>query len=370
VATPSSTSSSSARLPHAVGVAALLLAGLELAVRVVHPDGTLPYALGEREYEVLQPELDAFGAREVSAVGSSHTREAVMAPFLAEALKRPDGQSPSVGNYALGGASAHEVHIVVRRLLEARPRPKLILYPMTPRQLSTKNDGASPNVRLQIRLSDLWRSRSVLGAKVDPFLPDALRNELSERSHLFRLRTEVQAAISEPPDEGVLRALGRMLDARRAPEPSPMRGELPQWKRGSKADSSLRVSQKRVRRYLEGRFDDPSWPRTFQARFLERTVDLCREQGVPLVFAEIPLAPILLQELPDGMYAKYLDYIAELAAKRGVPFIRLEELELAFGQRHFMEQSHLNLRGARKFSYALGARLAALDLPRSMLAQQ
>lgn len=100
--------------------------------------------------------------------------------------------------YGLAGASAEEVQVVVRRLVEARPRPQLILYTMSPRQLSTKNDGPSPNVLMLWRVSDWWRSRSIHGAKVDGLLPDAARNEFAERSHLFRLRTEIHTALFSP----------------------------------------------------------------------------------------------------------------------------------------------------------------------------
>ena len=103
----------------------------------------LPVRLGE--YRALGPELEAFGPAQVSIVGSSRAREGLLLPLLHRHLEREPGAAPSVASYAIGGARAAEVELVVRKLLAADAPPDLIVYGLTPAPASRQE--AAPGTR-------------------------------------------------------------------------------------------------------------------------------------------------------------------------------------------------------------------------------
>jgi hypothetical protein len=319
----------------------------------------LPYRLEVTEYRALIPELQAYGAAPLSVVGSSRAREGVASGELERRLAQ-HGTRIEVANYALASAQAEENEIVVERLLELDPPPKLIVYAFTARQLATKKSTPSDKVGYLWRVSDWWDARRRVGSSADALLPRALRNELRARSHLFRLREEVLEALQQPTPTKIKEQLAKMVRKRETMPPSPMRGDLTPWQRGKKANRSIRVSHARVRRYLKNRYREPEWPWTYQAAHLERLAERCEAAGVPLVFAELPMSPALAKELPDGTRSGTLEVMSEIAGRHGATVVEVSDLGVRFTQKDFREQSHLNRRGARKYSHALADQLDGL----------
>jgi hypothetical protein len=360
----SSTSSSerrARRLPWATGVALALLLALELAVRWVHPSGTVPYTVeGLGEYRALGPELEAFGPARVSIVGSSRVREGLLLPLLRRELERELGAALSVASYAMGGARTAEVELVVRKLLAADTPPDLIVYGLTPRQLLDKNRPR--NSAYLWDLSGWWEERRVRGGLIDQFLPQVLRNQLVRYVHVYRYREEIGAAFATPASEDFWERLGTGLTRRDTPL-SPMRGELTVWQRTEPA-ISWNVSAAHVRRYVERVWKPGEWSMERQQRKLDAILARCREVGAPLALFEVPTAPILRAQLPKDAYRRYRVAVERAAEAHGVPFLTVEDLRLGLTGRDFREQSHLNQRGSTKLTRAVAERvvLPALHL--------
>ena len=303
---PSSSTSSSerreSRLPYATGVALALLLVLELAVRWLHPSGTVPYTVdGQGEYRALGPEIEAFGPARVSIVGSSRVREALLLPLLHQLLEDELGTAPSVASYAIGGAHAAEVELVARKLLAAKTPPDLIVYGLTPRQLLDKK-----RPRKSAYLWDLagwWEERRLRGGMIDEFLPQVVRNELARHVHAYRYREEIAAALATPASENFWMRLATGLILRDTPR-SPMRGELTVWQRFWPS-TSLDVPAEHVQDYVDSLWKPGDWSMERQERKLGAILIRCHEAGVPLVLFEVPSAPILREHLPEGAYQRY-----------------------------------------------------------------
>jgi hypothetical protein len=342
------------RLPCATGVALALLLGLELAVRWVHPSGTVPYSLeGVGEYRSLAPELEAFGPARVSIVGSSRAREGLLLPLLHRYLEREPGGAPSVASYAIGGARAAEVELVVRKLLAADVPPDLIVYGLTPRQLLDRDWFR--NSAYLWDLAGWWEERRVRGGMIDRHLPQVVRNELVRYVHAYRYREEIGAAFAIPASESFRERLYSGLSQRDTPH-SPMRGDLTVLQRNTPS-ISRDVSAEHVRGYVDSLWIPGKWSMERQERSLGATLTRCREAGVPLVLFEVPTSSILREHLPKGAYRRYRVAVARAAQAHGVPFLSVEDLGLELARRDFREQSHLNWRGATKLTRAVAERV-------------
>ena len=95
-------------------------------------------------------------------------------------------------------------------------------------------------------------------------------------------------------------------------------------------------------------------------KYLKMIVDLCEEEGVPLVFI---CAPYPVSDEEQSVY----NYVADFAEERGIPFINYnlmyDNLGIDFST-DFASDQHLNYRGAKKFTAALGEYLVSnYDLP-------
>jgi hypothetical protein len=297
------------------GVALAFLVALELAVRWVHPSGTVPYSVeGLGEYRALGPELEAFGPARVSIVGSSRAREGLLLPLLHRHLEREPGAAPSVASYAIGGARAAEVELVVHKLLASGAPPDLIVYGLTPRQLLDKKRPR--NSAYLWDLAGWWEERRVRGGMLDQFLPQVVRNELVRYVHAYRYREEIGAAFATPASEDFWERLHSGLTWRDTPR-SPMRGDLTVWQR-TRPLVSRNVSAAHVRGYVDSLWTPGGWSMERQERELGAILTRCREAGVPLTLFEVPTAPILREHLPRGAYRRYRVAVARAVAERVV----------------------------------------------------
>jgi hypothetical protein len=337
------------------------LAAVELAAHRAHPSGTVPYSLeGPAEYRALDPELEAFGAARVSVVGSSRTREALVLPLLRLLLAQELPAPPSVASYAIGGAHAAEVELIVRKLHAAEPPPEIVLYGLTPRQLLDK--GRPRNSAYLWDLADWWEDRRQRGASLDRYLPQVLRNELARASRAYRFREEVREALRAPASADGSALLRAAFGERDAPR-TPLRGDLSIWQREA-PHASWRMSPERVRAYVDSVWDPGLFTMERQEARLDALLARCREAGTAIALFEVPIAPILREHLPEGVYERFLDSVARAAHRHGVAFHTLSDLGVALEPGDFLEHSHLNSRGATKLTEALARRVAP-SMPRA-----
>ena len=356
---PSSTSSSKrpAGPPWGLAIAIVLLAALELALRHYNPSGRFPGAPEEDEvaYRSVPLELER-GTPDVLIVGSSRARRGVLAPALAQGLKQ-EGLTTTVKNFGLAGAQAEEIELVLRRAEEATQHPKLMVWSISARDLVVNQEHPNYKVQYLWRPADWWTARRSVGHFADTYLPDALRNEAARDSLLVRDRFAFRSLLEEPStfDREHIAA----IFSPPATRGGPMQGELPGVFLKSGRDRSRTVSRERVKRYLGDAHRDPEWPRNYQADHLEAAMRRARETGIPLLLVELPVPQILLDAMPAHAQEKFLDYVAELSKRYAVPFVPVSDLGAKFKNEDFSEQSHLNYRGAQKYTAALVPIVAA-----------
>jgi hypothetical protein len=108
-----------------------------------------------------------------------------------------------------------------------------------------------------------------------------------------------------------------------------------------------------VKRYLGNAYREPDWPHNYQAEHLEATVAHARELGIPMLIVEIPVHGLLEQLMPPGTPAKFRRFMRDVSQRHGVPFFSVEDLGTRFVPKDFREQSHLNYRGAMKYTNAI-----------------
>jgi len=332
--------------PRALLLALVLLGAVELGFRLADPREMIAYELGEQEYHAVKLWAERIGSPELAVIGSSRAREAIDAPALAERLGARLGRRVSVGNFACAGGTAEESQAVLDHLLRQPVRPAQVVYGVTLRQLWGQGLEFS-RAAIFWRLADWWRAYDAYVGRVDASLPTVLRGGLERISAAFAYRRRVRQVLAE-----WLLGLPR--------RPTPLAGQATEWQQRVPDLSLLgeRIDDRRVAWYVGrllrgGRY--PLDPDKVEA--LRRTLRAARGGGVELVVVELPLAAILLRHLPAGVVEQAMDQIAAVCAQEGVRFVRLTELGQRFEDADFLDQSHLNRRGAGRLSMALADRV-------------
>lgn len=328
----------------------LLLVLAEIGARWLRPSGTIPYAAGgEAAYQALVPELQHYGAAEVAIVGSSRAREGLPAPEVRSAL---EGRAKKwrVANYSLVGATGGDVEIVVKRLLEAEPPPRVIAYGVEIVAFEKGfRDGLTKKAPYIWRLSDALDARSRVGPQADRFLARAIRNSISDLSFLFRLRPEFYEALQQPTYSKLEKKLDRIFSYKGG-DKNPLRGDLTKSQKGANRNVSRNVSDKHVKEYLKPDYGPGLWPNLALIERIESIATMAKAAGVELLLIEVPLSPQLQRNLPEGTLQTFYEQMEGISDRQHVPFVRVSDLDTEFPQGDFREQSHLNFKGGRKLA--------------------
>jgi hypothetical protein len=333
-----------AGFPWAMLWAIVLLASVDVALRVADPRKVIPYELGKREHPAVAAYIDAFGPADVCFVGSSHTREGILAGEIEKRCNRA-GLSVQVANYGLSGARADGDEQVVRRLLEYDRKPLLILVGTAPSDLRSRKPDWR-RLSMFWDLSDWARNAWHDPADAGPLFPQVLRQEIGRRYLTLRYRDSAR------------QRLASRLDGEE-PESCPILGdELSPW---HQQDRSLKgVAEEHFEEYLERtRLNDPIVRENDQAMHdaLARLMASCRAAEVPLIVYEVPISGKLRKGLPDGVHSGYIQIVTKLTRAAGVPFFSYDELQAFIGRGGFREHSHLNHKGAMRFSKIMAERV-------------
>lgn len=337
--------------PWGLAIAVGLLLLLEGVLRLANPRGVLPASMDrELAYRQVVPELLAYGGPDVAIVGSSRARRAVLAPGLRAALGRRS--KTSVGNFALGGAESEEIEGAMRRLLEASPRPRLFVWAISPREFEPREQRPVPQVGYLWRVSDWALARRELGSAADALLPNALRNEAARHSLLVRYRFAMRDLVEEPPAR-----LGRELSDifRGKREDATVHGGIDPKFRTKDRNRVLDVNLEQVEKFIGDAYDAPDWPRNYQAEHFRGALAAARAARVPVLLVELPLHPLLETALPPRTIERFRSFVSEEAGRHGAKFVTIDRLDVELKLTDFHEHSHVNLRGAKKYTGALAA---------------
>lgn len=343
--------------PWGLVIAIGLLLVLETALRVKNPRGVLPASMDrELAYRQVVPELLGYGAPDVAIIGSSRARRAVLAPQLRSALGTKRSR-PLVGNFALGGAEAEEVESAIRRLLEASPRPRLVVWAISPREFEPRARRPVLQVGYLWRVADWARARRTLGSAADALLPDALRNEAARHSLVIRYRFAIRD-LMEDPSRRWGPELANIFAGKR--QNATVHGAIDPKHRGKDKYGVLDVDRERIEQFIGDKYTAPDWPQNYQAEHFHAALSAARAAGVPLLLVELPLHPLLESTLPPGTLPRFRSFVSKAAQDHGATFVTLDKLELELVTDDFHEHSHVNLRGAEKYTTAIAPVVASL----------
>lgn len=339
---------------------ALVIVGLvELGVRFTEPRALIPYDYGENEYYATAEHILAYGAAEISLVGSSRGKEAIVMPDLAVALKHVG----YAANYSCAGARADEVRAIGDFLLR-HGTPHLVLCEVTPRAF-LEDDPRWARSAFYWGWSDWWTHFREDRATALRVWPVVMRNAFGEWWRTLRYRHKPAVLADDlwlyykRQRAGLLSLTpGEFLAGRT--RPSPLSGELTE--RQAFDDFSLvtrPVPDEHVRDYVSPLLTAGQYPMG-KRRLREMLAfgEACRARSVPLVFYEVPVASILRRHLPADVYPRFYERMERIARTTGATFLPIDSLHVEFEDADFAEQSHLNRHGATKLTRALVARLA------------
>src|SRR5690606_6964409 len=146
-------------------------------------------------------------------------------------------------------------------------------------------------------------------------LSAAVKNHLSEYSLLMRYRPKVRELLRDNVSEGVSDNMLELIRPSHTKE-SPMLGTYTPGQAGADKNRGINVGKKRVRRYVGARYGS-SWPDGFQIRQMTLAGREARARGVPLLFAELPLHPLLQSEMPESTMEEFRNIIHLVAEESG-----------------------------------------------------
>ncbi|MEE9294068.1 MAG: hypothetical protein V3W34_03765 [Phycisphaerae bacterium] len=343
--------------PWAFALAVLLVGSVEMVFRHAAPTSVIPYALGEAEYHAIAGYIDALGPADVAFIGSSRTREAIVAPQVRSRCEQELHTTVTVANYSCGGARADECDAIVKYALK-KGTPRMILYGVAPRQLQGKF-AYQERIALLWDLGDWWSEYRQDVDHVGDLLPIVIRNEIGryyrtlkyrrKASTWFTTRLDTVTMLNDPAH--VLTNLFRQ-----GAGPCPVRGEITRWHRWrTRRLSSRPFSEDKIRQFVD-RFvlEDRQYRIEPQrVEHMEAMMRRGREAGTKLVFFELPHPDIFTKHLPPDSQRSFLSKMHELADAGGAAFVTLDDLGLEFTPADFAEFAHLHYDGAGRLTAAL-----------------
>jgi hypothetical protein len=363
VDSPSSTSSFDetslrAGKPWGLFGALLIIALVECVFRLLPTSTLIPYELGIVEYQAAASVVQAEGPADVAIVGNSRAREGVFVPDLRRLLQERAQRELRVSNYSIGGAQAYETHAFVKYLLR-HGRPQLLLYGVTCRDLLGSREDFS-RAAVFWDLSDWWAHYQIDRERSEDVLPEVMRRQWSGGWWTLRYRDLARIAIDRTIDAAL-----KSIRARRIVSPArgaaiPMLGGLTDWQLKQRTRSLITqpVTEQHVKAFVARLLEHGKYPLTNEReRELAGLLRDAKQAGVPVVLFEVPLSQVLWRNKPAGLRDEFLSRVRRVAASTDTPFLTVEALKLELQDEHFLEQSHLNHRGARLLTAALSAHL-------------
>jgi hypothetical protein len=376
------------KLPWGFLLAIAILIPVEIAVRMMPLNVTVPYARRNDALEAVTLYADA-GSTDIVTLGSSMMREAI-SPLAIRGQLEYRGAHTTVGNFAVRGGRPDEVRLTTQRLLAGPRKPKIAIIGVS---LIDLVDTPVDYDRLASywRLGDWWaayrRARADQGKRhegplaPDPHPPRKPAEPVKTRAKIIQPTADVPAAVRTRWSRAVynqcaslcyiLRCRDRLRELLLHPSEvvtkiseDPVLG-TPGRPRESRIAQGL-VTPKAVRRYLDrilpgGRFD-------FGRNMTGETRDTLaqyRAAGVRTYILEMPLSSVMRSCIAPERIEKFRAICRTLAAESGATFLAVDDIKFDQRDEWFYDAQHLNHGGCRQFSVALTENciLPALGLP-------
>ena len=333
-----------AREPWAISIALVMLVLLEVMINWVPERDRIGYTPALGAYYEVKHYVETFGASDIGILGSSRGRESVAVPYLREICERQTGKPIEISNYSCASIRSCDVEHLAKMLLKSRKTPQMLIYVVSPFILHDEKNRDKDKYKQLFALDkeDLENINEQIES-IDDMVSHYALKLLWENYKTFRHRMRFHALLI-----GIAR--GRMPS-------SPIRGEYTMWHRYN-GDRNLEKSgltagdaQRYVSNFLNENGEYILGNQNIHA--LEKTIAFCKKAKVEIVLIEAPIAEMLKDAYPTGLYSEFLDTIRKVCADSGVKFLRLKELGVQLSDYHYREYSHLNLNGAKVFTDAI-----------------
>ncbi|MGE5610214.1 MAG: hypothetical protein ACM359_13250 [Bacillota bacterium] len=349
MASSSSTSSSKllyppAGFPWALVGAGLILVAVEVLFRLAAPTKVIPYSSNAlEEHLAVANYLSDVRPADVGFIGSSMTREGVAAPLVREQLQSALGRRVYVANYGASALVADEANAIVRYMLQHRTVSRLLIYEVGLHHFRPSISSRATRVAIFWSLRDWFEDWAQSGKPATRVLPVVIRHEVGQWWRTLRYGRQLEHWAGE--------WLGLAKGSR-----VPMRGDHSgKWRSKANLAANSTRRESLVRRWVGGHLRGGRYakmdPELVQC--LEQTLQMCRDHHISLVLYEVPLSASVRAKVPPKVYEEFYALIDQLASTYGVPFYRLADLELQFGDEHFADATHMNRHGATLLTEAL-----------------
>ncbi|MDR1559925.1 MAG: hypothetical protein LBS84_09570 [Clostridiales bacterium] len=113
------------------------------------------------------------------------------------------------------------------------------------------------------------------------------------------------------------------------------------------------------------KFDGQKWEFSdVQRGYIEKIIDLCHSNGIRLVFATAPVAPVSMEKIQN--YGAVHSAISEFAQRNKIPYLDFNTENQArdlFANKHFRDDAHLNYSGVEIADAYFAGWLKSLSIP-------
>ncbi len=268
---------------------------------------------------------------DVVVIGNSRAREAVIAPFMNSALRLHPG---AVRNYGASAASAIAEHALALLLQRSHKMPRVILYPVSPRDL-TRGEVPSTNF---LPLADAWE---LLDRPSESFR-DLLLSAASRHIALLWIKDAYfNSAVPAMP------ALGDFTGNQEAHRIALLESRQRSFAAHSQTPSAIadymRTNEMGSANGLDAEAE----------KCAERIIELGRDNGCAIIVAELPLSSAMRSAYPPGIYDDFLNFFQRTCDRGQATFVRLADLDVTFTDEDISDATHCNWTGAAKFTLAL-----------------
>jgi hypothetical protein len=338
------------RIPWALLLSLLILAGFELAIHLVHWPRHMPYELGLGEYYAVAATLDQHGPAEVTVIGSSRAREGFDMPLLRSEIDRMTRKRVVVANYAVGGARAYLFEAIARRVLRSKHPPRVIVIGSAERDFGSDPtiDNLAP---IYWNLADWRQAWGRRGAKTLDDLPTVAWNYVDRFYFTLRYREQIKLQIQNFLNDEKDRA-------------TQLEGNFTPWQRTSHRSLLHQAPPVATLIHYVATLAVGTYPNPEQLGAMERLARACQAAHVRLIVCSMPIPPLLEKYVSPKVESAYRQEESRLCAQSGATFITPGQLDMELTDREFRDPSHLDIFGAKKLTAAV-AKYIAQDFGRS-----
>ena len=372
MATRSSTSSSELRATHegrvegrfrpplGLFLALVLVAGVELALRAQLPADDFLVDQVQPHTSIHQA-LDADGIAEVAFLGASVSWNGLRVPLLDERIDAAAGRDVTVANYSHLGMRAELALDLAEVLARREPAPRVLYFGVTPHSVA-RSDELDPTAWAWA-LADWRREVREHGLAAADGLPDALRNELARHLRIVEVRRDPQrywqrlrsgVAFEPNPMRGG-HVLGHVRNPNRTAPRRPGSDAEPggDGEAVDEAEDELLVRALEDRNVIGGEDAGEGLLEARRIALLEEMVEVLTARGIEVVLFEVPLPAIHVRALSDARMQEFQRAMTEIARSTGARYEPFDTLGIEMGFADFKDSSHMNGRGAERFSRAI-----------------